>query len=294
MKNIIWTEKYRPKKFEDVIGLPEQLKNQDFDKLPHLLFVGRPGIGKTTCAKIIADMLDAEFRELNASDDRGIQVVREKIKFFAQKASIGRKVLLLDEADYTTAEAQACLRRILEQCANSTLFILTANYLKRIIEPIRSRCTTIEFLNPDKTEIVDKLEYICKLEKVKYDKKDIEFITDVTYPDIRKAINTLQNAVKDGKINVDNVKVGDDILDTVWLILQRKDWKLMRELLQGYVSDYQQIYEYLFDKIFNLDIPRSDKEQALLKLIDRSWRDQNVANPEINFIGCCIDIYRLI
>lgn len=294
MKEIHWTEKYRPKDFCDVIGLPVQLEDQDLNNLTHLLMIGKPGIGKTTCARIIADKLEADFLELNASDDRGIAVIRQKVKIFARKASFGRKVILLDESDGITPDAQNSLRSIMESCSKSTLFILTANYLKKIIEPIRSRCIVIEFPNPEKECIIERLGKICDKEGYSYEKDDLKFITGLTYPDIRKAINMLQNACKDGKVNIKDIQVGTDILDAIWQLINEKDLNTMRILLGTYTPDLDQVYSFLFDKVCDVDLPRSDQYNALIKIAEYAYRNQIVAQPDINFIACSIELIRLI
>jgi len=299
IKNIDWTEKYRPRVFDDVLALPPQLKEKDFVDSTHLLFVGKAGVGKTTCARIIAKMvvddIVNDYKELNASDDRGIQVVRDKIVFFVRKSSFSkRKVLLLDEADHITNDAQACLRGVLENYSSSTLFILTANYLNRIIEPIRSRCTTIQFTPPSKEEILIRLAEICAEEGVQATKKDLQMIIDIAKQDVRKSIKLLQMSIVDGKVDVDNIQMKDEVLDAIWMLLQRRNYKLLRELLQTYSPDYQQVYSYLWSKVFELDISRDRKKQALLVVADRMWKDAMVANPEINFIACCIELERYV
>jgi len=289
IKNIIWFEKYRPDTFKGVVGLPSQLEDLNVNKMPHMLFVGKPGIGKTTCAIIIADVLKAELLELNASDERGIDIVRHKVKFFAQRASFGLKVILLDEADGITPQAQDSLRRTMESCSDTTLFILTANYKKRIIPAIQSRCTIVEFPNPQKVDIRNRLKFICRKEGVEFKSDDLDFIIRITYPDIRKAINLLQNLVKKNKLDISGIQVTDDVLEAIWLFTIQKEYGSLRLLLNEYTPDYDQVYIYLFNKIFELDMKPVLKKDALLKIAERMWRNTSIADPEINFMAFVFD-----
>lgn len=285
----LWTEKYRPQKFEDVIALPKQIPN--LIKNPtHVLMIGVAGIGKTTCARIICKQLDADMLELNASDDRGIQVIRDEVKFFTQKMSEKRKVVFLDEADGLTNDSQQALRRIMEVSARSTLFILTANFLRKIIVPLRSRCSVIEFPLPDVEEIVNRLKHICDEENIKYDDGSLIKITKITYPDIRKAINTLQSSVVDGQIDVEDLGETLDVLDGLFDIIKQRDYDSLRSLLAKYVFDYESIYRYLFDKIFESEVKDGVKKKAMIEIAERMWRNQSVADQEINFMACVFNI----
>lgn len=286
---MIWTEKYRPKKFGDVIGVPKQIKA--FIKNPtHLLMVGDAGIGKTTVARILAKELDAELMELNASDDRGIQVIRDKVKFFAKKASVKMKIALLDEADGITRDAQQSLRRIMEIYAMSTLFILTANYLRRIIDPIRSRCTIVEFPAPDDELIIKRLKYICDNEKIKCDDDSLAEIVARAYPDIRKSINMLQSYCLDGKLNTDGIEDFKDLADAVFELILEGDYNTIRAVLTECVPNYDEMFRYLYNKIYESGTNDKDKKKAMIEIADRMWKNQSVADPEINFMACIFRI----
>src|SRR3990167_6976996 len=195
MENEIWIEKYRPKRFEDVIGqnlshIKDHLKN-----LPHFLLVSKsPGTGKTSTAKIIIKELKADFISLNASDERGIDVIRNKIKTFAMTRSTNGKfkIVHLDEADYLTRDAQPALRNMMETYASNCRFILTANYENKLIEPLRSRCVRIEFSTPSKTQISVLLQTIVQKENLNVEMTLINQLIDKCYPDIRKMVNNLQ------------------------------------------------------------------------------------------------------
>lgn len=212
----VWTEKYRPKKLSEVIGqkhVTSVLKK--FVKegtIPHLLFSGPAGVGKTTCALALAHELFGKnwkqnFLELNASDDRGIDTIRSKVKDFARTRPIGAgfKIILLDEADALTRDAQQALRRTMENYSETCRFILDCNYVSKIIDPIQSRCAILRFKPLEKEDVVEHLREIAKKEKLKVEKNALEAIYDVTKGDMRRAINILQACSVDKEVTVKRV-----------------------------------------------------------------------------------------
>ncbi|MEL9991123.1 MAG: replication factor C small subunit [Thermoproteus sp.] len=206
MSELFWFEKYRPRSFEEVVDLEEvKARLLEFVKagnMPHLLFYGPPGTGKTTMALVLARELYGEawrenVLELNASDERGINVIRERVKEFARTAPVGKapfKLVILDEADNMTSDAQQALRRIMEMYANTTRFILLANYVSGIIEPIQSRCAVFRFTPLPKDAVVARLKYIAEQEGVKVSQDALDAIYDFTQGDMRRAITALQIA----------------------------------------------------------------------------------------------------
>lgn len=205
MNSSIWIEKYRPKNFDDIIGqdknieiLKNLIKN---NSLPHLLFHGESGVGKTSTINSIVNKLYGNNKafmvmKLDASDDRGINSVRDEIKGFAEKMTInnkGIKLIILDEADSMTFDAQFALRRIIEKYSDNTRFCLICNYENKIIQPIKSRCVDIRFYPIKKNIIKDRLIEICKIENIDYDEKGLETIADLSNGDLRKSINILQS-----------------------------------------------------------------------------------------------------
>lgn len=211
-----WTEKYRPKFLKDIIGqekITERMKAYVKEReLPHLLFAGPAGTGKTTTALCLAREFFGEnfregFLELNASDERGIDVVRGKIKEFARTMPIimDFKIVFLDEADALTPDAQQALRRTMEQYTKTCRFILSCNYSSKIIDPIQSRCAIFRFKKIPRTAIKEHLKKILDLEKVRYTDDGINAITEISEGDIRKAINILQSASVIGEVNEENV-----------------------------------------------------------------------------------------
>lgn len=224
--NQIWVDKYRPKTFNQIIGQDSFVKRVkafvDSKNLPHMLFAGAPGTGKTTTALVVArelygeDALRGNFLELNASDDRGIDVIRNEIKEFAKLkslADIPYKIVVLDEADSLTKEAQQALRRTMEKYSATCRFILACNEISKIIDPIQSRCVIFKFKGLDEKALQEVLEHIEKEEKVTFDKDAKKMLLELSQGDLRKLINTMQAAASvDKKINA---SVIEEIMDFV-------------------------------------------------------------------------------
>ncbi len=210
-----WTEKYRPKKLDEIVGQKAIVERLNAyvkgGSMPHLLFAGPAGVGKTTAAMCISNQLfDGErtdLLELNASDERGIDVVRSKIKDFARTRSIhgGFKLIFLDESDSLTSDAQNALRRTMEQYTSTCRFILSCNYSSKIIEPIQSRCSIFRFARLPLNDVKEYLIRILKAEKIKFDNEGLDAVMYVSEGDMRKAVNTIQSSASIGAVTQENV-----------------------------------------------------------------------------------------
>ena len=253
----LWVEKYRPQVLEDYVG-NEIIKNKIADYLTqgsiqNLLFHGVAGTGKTTLAKLIAKNLNCDLLYLNASDERGIDTIREKIIPFASTMGFDDiKIVILDEADYLTPQAQATLRNTMETFSSSTRFILTCNYLERIISPLQSRCQTFEITPPSKQEVNYKCQDILTQEKTLFSDNNIDDVINTHYPDIRKIINTIQGSVVDGQIKIDNdslknTQLGDKIVDA----LEKKlKLSVIRQMLaDSGAREFDGLFKVLYDNV---------------------------------------------
>jgi replication factor C small subunit len=256
-KHTLWIEKYRSENLDQYIG-NETIKSRISDcivqnDIPHFIFSGTAGTGKTTLAKLIINNIKCDYIYLNASDENGIDMIREKVKGFASAASFQPiKVVILDEADFLTQPAQAALRNIIEEYSSSTRFVLTCNYIERLIEPLTSRCE-IHMLKPPSMGEVAK--HVCTnildVEKVEYDIKEVAALIKDSYPDIRSIIKNLQAGTKDNqfKFTVSSV----DWLNKLTTILSSRDkkaWYDIRQLVADtQVDDFQTAYRFLFDNL---------------------------------------------
>jgi replication factor C small subunit len=260
----LWVEKYRPTTLEEYVG-NEIIKDKIADYLKqgsiqNLLFHGVAGTGKTTLAKLIAKNLNCDLLYINASDERGIDTIRDKIIPFASSMSFNDiKIVILDEADYITPQAQATLRNTIEACSTTTRFIFTCNYLERIISPLQSRCQTFEITPPSKQEVNNKCQDILTQEKILFygihdngqHHNSIDGVIDTHYPDIRKIINTLQGSVVDGQVKIDNdslknTQLGGLVVDA--LIRKAKLSEIRQILADSGSREFDDLFKYIYDK----------------------------------------------
>ena len=250
----LWVEKYRPTTLEEYVG-NEIIKDKIADYLKqgsiqNLLFHGVAGTGKTTLAKLIAKNLNCDLLYINASDERGIDTIRDKIIPFASSMSFNDvKIVILDEADYITPQAQATLRNTIESCSKTTRFIFTCNYLERIISPLQSRCQTFEITPPSKEVVTDLACRILVEEGVKV--SNIVPVINTHYPDIRKIINTIQGSVVDGQVKIDdaslkNTQLGGLVVDA--LIRKAKLSEIRQILADSGAREFDDLFKYIYDK----------------------------------------------
>ena len=253
----LWVEKYRPTTLETYVG-NETIKSKIEDYLKqgsiqNLLLHGVAGTGKTTLAKLLVKNIDCDYLYINASDERGIDTIREKIQPFALSMGFNDvKIVILDEADYITPQAQATLRNTIESCSKTTRFILTCNYLERIISPLQSRCQTFEITPPSKQEVNNKCQDILTKEKILFYDNNIEDVINTHYPDIRKIINTLQGSVIDGQIKIDdtslkNTQLGDKIIEE---LSKKSKLSTIRQILaDSGAREFDGLFKVLYDNI---------------------------------------------
>ena len=302
MEHLLWTEKYRPQTVEDCI-LPERLKEvfQQYvnqKEIPNLLLAGGAGVGKTTIAKALCNEVGCDFMILNGSDENGVDTIRVKIKNYASAISLsgGRKVVILDEADYLTPNAQAILRNAIEEFAANCSFIFTCNYKNKIIDPLHSRCAVIEFnlKNGEKQKMAGaffkRITHILDTEKVEYDEKVIAEVIKKHFPDFRRVINELQRYSKLGKIDVGILsQIGDISISQIVKHLKEKDFASVRKWAASTDIDSTTFFRKLYDALYDIAKPQSIP-QAVLILADYQYKQAFVADQEINLVACLTEI----
>ena len=258
-ENSLFVEKYRSKVLDEYVG-NEQLKqivSQYIDKndIQNLLLYGTPGTGKTTLAKLIVNNIDCDFLYINASDERGIDTIRDKVQGFASSASFKPlKIIILDEADFLTIQAQASLRNIIETYSRTTRFILTCNYLERIIDPLQSRCQVLKITPPSKKEVAQHVAGILEQENINYELNDLVLIVNKHYPDVRKILNTCQVNTVEGKLTIDKALIASseytDVILKELKTANKSSFKNIRQILaDSNLSDFDEIYRFLYDNL---------------------------------------------
>ncbi|EPA04306.1 putative replication factor C small subunit [Candidatus Nitrosarchaeum limnium BG20] len=309
----MWVEKYRPTKLSEIVNQTEIIGSlealiKDPTDMPHLMFSGSAGVGKTTTALCIARQILGEYAkdytlELNASDERGIGMVREKVKKFSRFAGMAEvpfKIIILDEADEMTADAQTALRRIIEDTAKYCRFILIANNISKIIDPIQSRCATFKFTSIPQEDVINHLESISKKEKIKSDKKGLKAIYDYSEGDLRHAINLLQATASLGEITEEHVKASagltktSDVDEVLKMALAGKVLEArekMIELIKVYGMSESDFLKYINSAVFKT---KHEKLSDILKVIAKyDFRILSGANSEIQLSALLAEISTL-
>jgi len=299
-ENTLWVESFRPDTLDGYIGnehiidkVKIFIKNGD---VPHLLFFGPAGTGKTTLAKIIANSVDADMMYINASDENSVDAVRDKIKRYASTVGFKRwKIVILDEADYLTPNAQAALRNLMETYSKTTRFILTCNYVEKIIDPIQSRCQTFAITPPNKTDVAKRLVTVLDEKGVTYNVQDIAAIINASYPDIRRAINAAQASVVDGTLQLDKASAiqANYMTEVLEMLKTAKDKKatfnnIRKCIADSKVKDFTPLYTFLYD---NLEEFATGHIAAIILIIaEAQFKDVTVVDKEINIMAMFVNI----
>ena len=300
MSNSLWVEKYRPDTLEGYVGnehILEKVKiyieNED---VPHLLLYGVAGTGKTTLAKIITNQIDCDVMYINASDENSVDAVRDKIRGFASSMGFRKwKVVILDESDYLTPNAQAALRNLMETFSKSTRFILTCNYVEKVIDPIQSRCQTFAITPPSKKEVAKRLHQILNEESVSFNNEDLAVLVNSGYPDIRRVLNAAQRQVVKGELKIDTTStVQANYIDNLVKVLQKggdikQQFTEIRQIIaDSKVKDFTPLYRGLYDEVDNYASGKIG--QTILNIADGQYKDSMVVDKEINVMAMMLNI----
>jgi len=303
MEHLLWVEKYRPIKVEDCI-LPDAIKSTFMDyvsrkEIPNLLLSGSAGVGKTTIAKALCQEVGCDYIVINGSDESGIDVLRTKIKNYASSVSLagGRKVVIIDEADYLNPNStQPALRGAIEEFSSNCSFIFTCNFKNRIIDPIHSRCSVIDFkINGSKPKMAaaffKRVEWILEQEGVKYDKEVVAAVITKHFPDNRRVLNELQRYAVSGVIDKGILtNIADVQLGALVTSLKTKDFASTRKWVTSNLdNDPTKIYRKLYDTLYESLKPNSVPAMVLI-LAKYQYQSAFVADHEINMIACLTEI----
>lgn len=296
----LWTEAFRPSTLDGYIGNEALIGKANIwlqsGELPHLLFYGSAGTGKTTLAKILANSIDSQVMYINASDENSVDVVRDKISRFASSVGFKRwKIIILDEFDFMTPNAQAALRNLMETYSKTTRFILTCNYVEKIIDPIQSRCQTFAIMPPNKTDVAKRLVSVLEEKQVQYDIRDIAAIINSSYPDIRRAINTAQSCVIENRLTLDKASAiqANYMTEVLEMLKNAKDkkaafTKIRQCIADSKVRDFTPMYTFLYD---NLDeFAHGHIAPCILIIAESQYKDSHVVDHEINIMAMFVNI----
>ena len=303
-EHTLWVERYRPTTLAEYVGnetvketIQQYLDNND---IPHLLLHGKAGTGKTTLAKLIVNTIKCDSMIINASDENNVDTVRNKVKNFASSMGFaGFKIIILDEFDYMTPNAQAILRNLMETFSKHCRFILTCNYHEKIIDPIKSRCQTFAITPPTKKDVAIQVTRILDAEKIKYDLKNVADIISSYYPDIRRILNTCQLQSAKGELKVDHqIMVESNFQTKLVDLLKANDDKrnmfmnIRQAVADNRLNDYSEMYSMLFDKVD--EYASGNTANVILTIAEGISKDALVVDKEIVFMSTIIQILNII
>jgi len=304
METFLWVEKYRPTSIDACI-LPNSLKDSfsEFVKnkhIPNLILSGGPGIGKTTVAKAMVEEIGATWMMVNGSEESGIDILRTKIKNFASTVSLegGRKYIILDEADYLNPQStQPALRGFMEEFHKNCGFILTCNYKNRLIQPLHSRCSVVDFIIPkdDKPKLAadffNRIKMILSDENVKFDRKVVAELLNKYFPDWRRILNELQRYSASGQIDAGIlVNLSEVNINELMVALKRQEFTNVRKwIVNNLDNDPVRIYRRIYDSLYD-NIDKSTIPHAVVILAEYSYKSAFVADQEINLLACFTEI----
>ena len=297
LDNSLLVEKYRPSTLENYVG-NENIKKSiakylDQNDIQNLIFYGPAGTGKTTLAKIIVKNLDCDHLYINASDERGIETIRDKVQGFASVASFKPlKVVILDEADFLTIQAQASLRNIIETFSRTTRFIMTCNFVERIIDPLQSRCHVLKIVPPTKKDVARHLAWVLDQEKIRYEMQDLVPLINQYYPDLRKCINTIQLSTIDNDLKLDqSILVSSNYIDKVINALSEGSkfnkvdcYNDIRQIIaDANVDDFDKLFRALYDR--SSEYYKDKEGTAVLAINEHQYKANFRIDKEINIMS---------
>ena len=298
----LYVEKYRSKTLDEYVGndtlkqvIAKYIEQND---IQNLLLYGPPGTGKTTLAKLLINNINCDHLYINASDERGIETIREKVQGFASTASFKPlKVIILDEADFITIQGQAALRNVIETYSMSTRFILTCNFIERIIDPLQSRCQVLKIVPPSKGEVAKHVVTVLEKENTEYDLDSIKTVVNQFYPDLRKILNTCQLSTHNGKLTLDkSVLIASNYIDKVISELIKPtltSWKTIKQIIaDSNISEYDELFRALYDRIE--EYSKGNDGELIILISESQYQSNFRIDKEINIMACISQILKVI
>ena len=298
----LYVEKYRSKVLDEYVGndtlkqvIAKYIEQND---IQNLLLYGPPGTGKTTLAKLLINNINCDHLYINASDERGIETIREKVQGFASTASFKPlKVIILDEADFITIQGQAALRNVIETYSMSTRFILTCNFIERIIDPLQSRCQVLKIVPPSKGEVAKHVVTVLEKENTEYDLDSIKTVVNQFYPDLRKILNTCQLSTHNGKLTLDkSVLIASNYIDKVISELIKPtltSWKTIKQIIaDSNISEYDELFRSLYDRIE--EYSKGNDGELIILISESQYQSNFRIDKEINIMACISQILKVI